>query len=183
MFSLKASSPLRWVLAVGLSSALFAVVPLPASPQAATSSSAPTASRDPIEIDQICQRASAKYDEQRAAILKEVDRKDYDGPFRPDWESLENYQVPEWYKDAKFGIFIHWGVYSVPAFGNEWYPRNMYTDTETKSWISPKPIYSDNSPQIASRPERRTPNGPQNHRVGWTKHRSATRASYSQRFT
>jgi alpha-L-fucosidase len=34
--------------------------------------------------------------------------------------------VPEWYQDAKFGIFIHWGVYSVPAFGNEWYPRNMY---------------------------------------------------------
>ena len=36
----------------------------------------------------------------------------------------QKYEVPEWYKDAKFGIFIHWGVYSVPAFGNEWYPRN-----------------------------------------------------------
>jgi alpha-L-fucosidase len=36
--------------------------------------------------------------------------------------------VPEWYKDAKFGIFIHWGAYSVPAFGNEWYPRNMYRE-------------------------------------------------------
>jgi alpha-L-fucosidase len=34
--------------------------------------------------------------------------------------------VPDWYRDGKFGIFIHWGVYSVPAFGNEWYPRNMY---------------------------------------------------------
>ena len=34
--------------------------------------------------------------------------------------------MPEWYQDAKFGIFIHWGVYCVPAFGNEWYPRNMY---------------------------------------------------------
>ncbi len=48
------------------------------------------------------------------------------GPFAPTWESLERYTVPEWYLDAKFGIFIHWGVYSVPAFGNEWYPRNMY---------------------------------------------------------
>jgi alpha-L-fucosidase len=48
------------------------------------------------------------------------------GPFEPTWESLENYTIPEWFKDAKFGIFIHWGVYSVPAFGNEWYPRNMY---------------------------------------------------------
>ena len=34
--------------------------------------------------------------------------------------------MPDWYLDAKFGIFIHWGVYAVPAFGNEWYPRNMY---------------------------------------------------------
>ena len=48
------------------------------------------------------------------------------GPFDPNWDSLERYQVPEWYLDAKFGIFIHWGVYSVPAFANEWYPRNMY---------------------------------------------------------
>ncbi|MCL5283684.1 MAG: alpha-L-fucosidase [Armatimonadetes bacterium] len=48
------------------------------------------------------------------------------GPFDPTWDSLERYQVPEWYLDAKFGIFIHWGVYSVPAYGNEWYPRNMY---------------------------------------------------------
>jgi alpha-L-fucosidase len=48
------------------------------------------------------------------------------GPFHADWKSLESYQVPEWYLDAKFGIFIHWGVYSVPAYDNEWYPRNMY---------------------------------------------------------
>ncbi len=48
------------------------------------------------------------------------------GPFLPTWESLKQYRIPAWYEDAKFGIFIHWGVYSVPAFGNEWYPRNMY---------------------------------------------------------
>jgi alpha-L-fucosidase len=48
------------------------------------------------------------------------------GPFQASWESLERYTVPEWYQDAKFGIFIHWGVYAVPAFGSEWYPRNMY---------------------------------------------------------
>jgi alpha-L-fucosidase len=46
--------------------------------------------------------------------------------FEATWESLKNYSVPEWYQDAKFGIFIHWGVYSVPAYANEWYPRNMY---------------------------------------------------------
>ena len=49
-----------------------------------------------------------------------------EGPFEPTWESLSNYQVPDWYINGKFGIFIHWGAYSVPAFGNEWYPRNMY---------------------------------------------------------
>jgi len=44
----------------------------------------------------------------------------------PTWKSLQEYTTPDWFRDAKFGIFIHWGVYSVPAFGNEWYPRNMY---------------------------------------------------------
>ena len=50
------------------------------------------------------------------------------GPFQPKWESLENYEIPEWYQDAKLGIFIHWGAYAVPAFGSEWYPRNMYIE-------------------------------------------------------
>ena len=46
--------------------------------------------------------------------------------FEPTWESLAQYTIPEWYADGKFGIFIHWGLYAVPAFANEWYPRNMY---------------------------------------------------------
>jgi len=94
----------------------------------AQSGTAPTASKDPESIDQIWQKASSKYDTARAALLKRVDGVDQQGPFRPDWESLQTYEAPEWYKDAKFGIFIHWGVYSVPAFGNEWYPRNMYVE-------------------------------------------------------
>ena len=77
-------------------------------------------------IDQEWVKASAKYDAQRAEILKRVDAVDAAGPFTPDWQTLEAYKEPEWYKDAKFGIFIHWGVYSVPAFGSEWYPRQMY---------------------------------------------------------
>lgn len=51
--------------------------------------------------------------------------------YEEDWQSLKNYTVPEWFKDAKLGIFIHWGPYSVPAFGSEWYGRNMYMDTAT----------------------------------------------------
>ncbi len=54
------------------------------------------------------------------------------GPFQAQWSSLENYEIPQWYKDAKFGIFIHWGAYSVPAFGSEWYPRQMYIDTKRR---------------------------------------------------
>ncbi len=79
-------------------------------------------------IDQEWVKASAKYDVQRAEILKRVDAVDAAGPFTPDWQTLEAYKEPEWYKDAKFGIFIHWGVYSVPAFGSEWYPRQMYLE-------------------------------------------------------
>lgn len=48
------------------------------------------------------------------------------GPYKPTWESLSAYEPPKWYRNAKFGIFIHWGIYSVPAFSSEWYSRNMY---------------------------------------------------------
>ena len=58
--------------------------------------------------------------------MKKIDRVIADGPYDATWESLQNYRVPEWYRAAKFGIFIHWGIYSVPAFGSEWYSRNMY---------------------------------------------------------
>ena len=90
------------------------------------SSVAPSASQDPVVIDHAWQKASAKYDAPRTSLLNDVDRVGQQGPFRPDWESLQKYEAPDWYKDAKFGIFIHWGVYSVPAFGSEWYPRDMY---------------------------------------------------------
>jgi alpha-L-fucosidase len=46
--------------------------------------------------------------------------------YQATWESLNKYSAPEWVLDAKFGVFIHWGVYSVPAYGGEWYPRHMY---------------------------------------------------------
>ncbi|HSW51337.1 MAG TPA: alpha-L-fucosidase [Bryobacteraceae bacterium] len=70
------------------------------------------------------------YEQRLRTILAEVDRGVARGPFRAGWNSLTNYKVPQWYQDAKFGIFIHWGVYSVPAHANEWYPRNMYLEAE-----------------------------------------------------
>ncbi|MCI8372658.1 MAG: alpha-L-fucosidase [Lachnospiraceae bacterium] len=41
------------------------------------------------------------------------------------WETIHR-QTPEWFRNAKFGLFFHWGPYSVPAYKNEWYSRNMY---------------------------------------------------------
>ncbi|MBP8989837.1 MAG: alpha-L-fucosidase [Clostridia bacterium] len=58
--------------------------------------------------------------------MKEIDSVIRQGPYQDNWASLAAHPVPKWYQEAKFGIFIHWGVYSVPAFGSEWYPRNMY---------------------------------------------------------
>ena len=58
--------------------------------------------------------------------LAEIDRVIAKGPYTDTWESLGQFQPPKWYRNAKFGIFIHWGVYSVPSFGSEWYSRCMY---------------------------------------------------------
>jgi alpha-L-fucosidase len=83
------------------------------------------------EIDREWQQSVSKYDAVRTKILAETDRQANDGPYRPDAATLLKYQQPQWYKDAKFGIFIHWGVYSVPAYGSEWYPRNMYQRSDS----------------------------------------------------
>jgi alpha-L-fucosidase len=80
----------------------------------------------PNADDLVWQKSLQKFDAKRKLILQQVDREANGGPLQPDWESLKKHQTANWYQDAKFGIFIHWGVYSVPAFDNEWYPRNMY---------------------------------------------------------
>ena len=49
------------------------------------------------------------------------------GPFAPTWDSIQqNYRTPSWFEDAKFGIFYHWGIFSVAAHHNEWYEKHMY---------------------------------------------------------
>jgi hypothetical protein len=54
-----------------------------------------------LTVLQLCFRAADAYD--------------------PTWESLDSRPLPQWYADAKVGIFIHWGVFSVPSFGSEWF--------------------------------------------------------------
>ena len=93
-------------------------------PQKAAAQTADT--RMPVERDHDWMAATRKYAAERARLLAVVDTGKADGPLRPDWASLQNHKTPQWYADAKFGIFVHWGLYSLPAFGSEWYSRNMY---------------------------------------------------------
>ena len=49
--------------------------------------------------------------------------------YTPDWDSLAQYkETPEWFKDAKFGIYSHWGVLSVPAYAHDWHPRMLHVE-------------------------------------------------------
>ena len=66
------------------------------------------------------------------------------------WESLDKKPIPEWYKDAKFGIFIHWGVYSVPAYAKvggyaEWYQHKLRSDSGSPTALYHRKVYGDKS--------------------------------------
>jgi len=52
-----------------------------------------------------------------------------EGPYKPTDESLKQYQYPEWFRDAKFGIWSHWGPQAVPRQG-DWYAKRMYQETD-----------------------------------------------------
>ena len=53
--------------------------------------------------------------------------------YSPTWNSLKNHNTPQWLKDGKFGIYTHWGIYSVPAQGPicTWYANSVYTDSNS----------------------------------------------------
>ncbi len=70
----------------------------------------------------------------RQLYLAEIDRVNREGKYHPDWDSLAKHPVPAWYKEKRLGIFLHWGVFSVPAY-HDWYARNMYIkDSEEYKW-------------------------------------------------
>ncbi len=80
-----------------------------------------------LGLNASAQEAEDGYESRLREQLGQVDASIASGRFKDDWESLRQFRYPEWFRDAKFGIFIHWGPYSVPAFANEWYSRNMYS--------------------------------------------------------
>ncbi len=58
-----------------------------------------------------------------------------EGRYSADWESLKQHDpAPDWFADAKLGVYFHWGIYSVPAWGTEWYPRWMYVPDRDEGW-------------------------------------------------
>lgn len=124
---------------------ILALTALPAGAADAPSPTAPTATTlSPEQIDQQWLQATAKYAPERARLVREANAGARGGPFRPDWTSLKQYRSPSWYDNAKFGIFIHWGVFSVPAFGNEWYSRNMYQQG-SKDYLHHRETYGPQS--------------------------------------
>lgn len=79
-----------------------------------------------------------------------------EGKYEPNWESIDSRPLPVWYDQAKFGIFIHWGVFSVPSFGSEWFWYNWqtrrlqsYVDFMQKNY-PPEFQYQDFAPQFTA---------------------------------
>lgn len=66
------------------------------------------------------------YENIKKEYLEQIARVIYAGPFTDAWDSLSTVQIPAWFPRAKFGIFVHWGLYSIAAHNNEWYSKNMY---------------------------------------------------------
>ncbi len=65
--------------------------------------------------------------------MKRIDEVIAKGPFKDDWASLSKVKVPDWFASERFGIFIHWGVFTSEEFSNEWYPRCMYIK-DSEEW-------------------------------------------------
>src|SRR5215472_13148814 len=60
-----------------------------------------------------------------AGTVRSQSRQIAAGEFKPAWESLQQYKAPDWFRDAKFGIWAHWTAQCVPEQG-DWYARQMY---------------------------------------------------------
>ncbi len=89
-----------------------------------------------VAEDTISEKASEPEDDEIADLSEEMKRIDEviaKGPFRDDWSSLSKVKVPDWFASEKFGIFVHWGVFTSEEFSNEWYPRGMYIK-DSEEW-------------------------------------------------
>jgi alpha-L-fucosidase len=63
--------------------------------------------------------------------------------FTASWSSVDQHKIPEWFQDAKFGIYYHWGAFATAKFGSEWYPRNMYDKPNSNEYKHHLQVYGD----------------------------------------
>ena len=94
------------------------------------------AEEEKAEADDTLSERMEEADEDIADLSKEMKRIDEviaKGPFKDDWASLSKVKVPEWFAADRFGIFVHWGVFTSEEFSNEWYPRWMYIK-DSEEW-------------------------------------------------
>jgi len=84
-----------------------------------------TIRRQPAPVTRACYAGFLAMALVRMACAAELNLPTAEGPFRPSPESLKQYQYPDWFRDAKFGIWAHWGPQAVPMDG-DWYARGMY---------------------------------------------------------
>ncbi len=97
--------------------------------------------RFPLSTEQLAAEYSAAQMQRAEAELKEIQQANERGPWKPTWESLDQHQAPEWFRDAKLGVMLNWGMHAVPAWdkkrGGAMYPDAygcaMYTDPEVRA--------------------------------------------------
>ncbi len=82
------------------------------------------------------------FTEKEIAYLDEIKKVANAGPFTADWASLSAMPQPAWFSQARFGIFIHWGLYYIAAHANEWYSRNMYIK-DKEEWQYHRDTFGD----------------------------------------
>ena len=90
-------------------------------------------------LTELRDRFSEKFGRRAARLMSHVDKVNAQGQWKPSHESLLGHQCPEWFKDAKFGMFIDWGLWSIPAWAGrresgaaypDWYEKRMYGPVE-----------------------------------------------------
>ena len=111
---------------------LLAALSLLLPPQAARSETTDTGGNAAAEgmrrSSSTDQMTAARHDAELAKLLESMGKTIVAGPYQPTAESLNQHVTPDWYADAKLGIFIHWGLYSVPGYSGRgcWYGHDMY---------------------------------------------------------
>ena len=91
-----------------------------------------------------CAVASATAQSTYQVPVSEAHEQMQTGKYQPTWESLEKHQTPEWFRDAKFGIWAHWGPQCVEGSG-DWMARSMYVDIDVNPTIEHGRIKSRNN--------------------------------------